>query len=319
MNVESIRVLLVEETPADAGLVKQLLGKSLSPHFDVAVVEKLATAIPLATTGCHDVILLDLSLPDSEGLEGLCELAAAVPHMPILVLGDQDDESMAFKAITLGAQDYLVKRQDDAGRLRRAVCYAIKRKAFEADLARRAHSDRLTGLANRALFEERLQLALARAKRTGDALALMFIDLDEFQRLDDAPSHDIRDEVLRIVADRVRRCVRESEAVARLGGNNFAVLLDPLLDETNPKTAAERILAIFREPLVIRCGAVCVTLSIGIAIFPDNASDSDTMLRCAEAAMIRAKSQGQSNCRVYVSQDQPFGAQFSAEALPKRH
>jgi len=319
LNVESIRVLLVEERPADAGLVKQLLGNSLSPQFDVAVVEKLAAAIPVATTGCHDVILLGLSLPDSEGLEGLCELAAAVPHMPILVLGDQDDESMAFKAITLGAQDYLVKRQDDAGRLRRAVCYAIKRKAFEADLARRAHSDRLTGLANRALFEERLQLALARAKRIGDALALMFIDLDEFKGLDDTPSHDTRDEVLRIVADRVRRCVRESEAVARLGGNNFAVLLDPLLDETNPKTAAERILAIFREPLLICDGAVRVALTIGIAIFPDNASDSDTMLRCAEAAMIRAKSQGQNNCGVYVSQDQPFGAQFTLDAGGNRH
>ena len=151
------------------------------------------------------------------------------------------------------------------------------------------------------------------------ASVFMFINLDEFKGLDDTPSHDIRDEVLRIVADRVRRCMRENEPVARLGEDEFAVLLDPLLDETNPKTAAEGILAIFREPLVIRGGAVRVTPSIGIAIFPDNASDSDALLRCAAAAMISAKSQGQNNCGVYVSQDQPFGAQFSCEAPAKRH
>lgn len=319
MNVESIRVLLIEDSPADAELVKRLLGKSLSPRIDVAAVEKLTAAIPLATTGCHDAILLDLSLPDARGLEGLRELAAAVPHTPILILSGLDDESTAFKAISQGAQDYLVKRQDDPDQLRRAICHAINRKAFEADFTRRAHLDRLTGLANRALFEERLRLALARAKRTGDALALMFIDLDGFKGANDTLGHEIGNEVLRVVADRFRSCVRENEAVARLGGNGFTVLLDPVVDVADTKAAAERILAVLREPLIVHGRAVRVPLSIGIALFPDNASDTDALLRCADAAMLRAKNQGQNDCQVYVSNEQPFGAQFVPDAPANRH
>lgn len=319
LKVEAIRVLLVEDSPADAELVKRLLGKSLSPCIDVAVVEKLTAAIPLAAAGCHEVILLDLSLTDAQGLEGLRELVAAVPHTPILILSGLDDESTALEAISHGAQDYLVKRWDDSGQLRRAICHAIKRKAFEADLAQRAHFDRLTGVANRALFDERLAHALARARRTGDQVALMFIDLDGFKAVNDTLGHEIGDEVLRLAADRVRRCARDNETVARLGGDEFAVLLDPLLDETKPTAAAERILAVFREPLTVAGRAVQVTLSIGVAVFPDNASDADALLRCADAAMFRAKSLGRNTSQLYVSHDQPFGTQFVLDARANRH
>ncbi|MCC7082550.1 MAG: GGDEF domain-containing protein, partial [Burkholderiales bacterium] len=152
-----------------------------------------------------------------------------------------------------------------------------------------------------------------------DQVALMFIDLDGFKAVNDTLGHEIGDEVLRLAADRVRRCARDNETVARLGGDEFAVLLDPLLDETKPTAAAERILAVFREPLTVAGRAVQVTLSIGVAVFPDNASDSDALLRCADAAMFHAKSLGRNTCQVYVSHDQPFGAQFVLDARANRH
>lgn len=299
MNIDPVRVLLIEDNSHDAELVGRLLNKCHAPRFDVTVVRTFAPAFSLASPNYCDVVLLDMALPDSHGLEGLQQLAAAVPCTPIVVLTGFDDEHLAFKAIGHGAQDYLMKHHNNSSHLRRAICYAIKRKHFEADLAKRAHYDRLTGLANRALFEERLEHALARAKRTSGRAALMFIDLDEFKAINDGQGHEVGDEVLRVVAKLLRSTMRESETVARLGGDEFTVLMEPITDVALVTVAAERILNVFQKPLMIFNKEVHVTPSIGAAIFPDHTSDSGSLLHHADAAMFRAKRLGRNNFQVY--------------------
>ena len=294
-----IRVLLIEDNRPDVVRVKRLLAQSKTPQFDLTVVERLAAAIPIVQGGYCDVVLLDLSLPDSLGLTSVQELVSAVPHAPIIVLTGLDEEPTAVKAIRHGAQDYLLKGGDDLGLLRRSIRYAIERKAFEARLAERAHFDPLTGLANRALFQERLKHALARAKRTDRRGALMFIDLDRFKAINDTLGHQVGDHVLQLAAEQLRRSVRQSETVARLGGDEFTILLDPVEDMTGTALAAKRILCALEAPLAVCGKEVSVTPSIGIAIFPDQATDPDSLLRYADAAMFRAKSLGRNNFQIY--------------------
>jgi diguanylate cyclase (GGDEF)-like protein len=286
-----IQVLLVEDNPRDAELVRRHLARNSEPQFEVTVAAELSSALSLAHRN-YDVVLLDLSLPDSRGLTSLEELIQALPNIPVVVLTGLEQEATAVQAIRHGAQDYLVKRSEDDGLLRRSVRFAIERKAFEIRLSARAHYDRLTGLANRALFEDRLANALARARRASGRIALMFIDLDGFKTINDTYGHDAGDEVLRRVGEQLCAAVRQSDTVARYGGDEFTVLLDPTNDAGAVTVTAERVLRAVNHPIRFSEGQLQTTPSIGIAMFPDHALDSATLVRYADMAMFRAKNLG---------------------------
>lgn len=294
MDSRLVRVLLVEDNAGDAALVREVLATSLE-RYELAVVQRLSAALPLAQRGACDIVLLDLSLPDAWGLQGLEALALAAPNVPILVLTGSQDDAMTAQALRKGAQDYLVKGEDGPAVVLRAMRHAIERKAFEARLVERAHFDGLTGLPNRALFCDRLDHALARAKRTRERAALLFVDLDGFKAVNDALGHDSGDEVLRMVAGELRRCVREGDTVARLGGDEFTVLLDPVSDAEAARAVAARILHAIEQPSVLSGVPVRLTASIGISVFPDHAADAAGLLRRADAAMFRAKQSGRNN------------------------
>ena len=133
------------------------------------------------------------------------ESAASPPTVPVVVLSGQEDEQVALKAVDHGAQDYLVKRHADSHLLSRAIRHAIQRKETELALARQALHDPLTGLPNRTLFVDRLQVALSRAARGEHRVAVMFLDLDCFKAVNDNFGHDAGDRLLRDVSDRLRR------------------------------------------------------------------------------------------------------------------
>lgn len=300
MDRERIRVLLVEDDANDAKIIARVLGRCAQPSCDWMRVGELSAAGALLQSGIVDVVLLDLSLPDCRGLAGLRELASKAPRVPIVVLTEREDQAVAIEAIRNGAQDYLVKGENDPLRLHRSLCYAIERKAFEARLAERAHFDQLTGLVNRALFEDRLEHAIARARRVQSRIALLFIDLDGFKAINDSLGHATGDEVLRFVAEKLRCCVRESESVARLGGDEFTILLDPIDDAAAAAVAAGRIISAMKVPLSIDGQRVEVTASIGVALFPDHCGDSETLLRHADSAMFRAKARGRNRFQMHA-------------------
>src|SRR5215218_3193691 len=185
-NTEPIEILLVEDNPGDARLVEILLAESgSSPGFEVSQAGRLDEALESLDRSDFDVILLDLSLPDSSGLETVDRTRVVAPGTPVVVLSGQDDEETALQALQGGAEDYLVKGRGDGELMARAIRYAIERKKAEERLAYLAQYDPLTGLANRALFHDRLEQALARAGRDGDMIALMFVDLDRFKAIND--------------------------------------------------------------------------------------------------------------------------------------
>jgi len=160
-------------------------------------------------------------------------------------------------------------------------------------LAHKANHDPLTGLANRALFESRLDAELLAARASGGRLALFFIDADRFKVINDELGHEAGDSVLCIIARRLRSKIRESDLVARLGGDEFAVLLTPLKDVSQAGRIACNMLESMIEPVELPIGEPLTTsLSIGIAIYPDHAIDAAGLLKKADEAMYQSKRSG---------------------------
>lgn len=183
----------------------------------------------------------------------------------------------------------LIEQARDLGK---RVGVAFAALAREAELILRAHHDDLTGLPNRALLSERLQQELARARRNGKQLALLFLDLDRFKSVNDTLGHDGGDQLLRAAGGRLSACVRECDTVARLGGDEFVVLLTGL---DNPQQAAKlagQLLALLSEPFEIAGSNCFIGASIGVSVFPADGSSAKELLKQADIAMYRAKAAG---------------------------
>lgn len=170
---------------------------------------------------------------------------------------------------------------------------AIEHSRFYDDLSFQAHHDSLTGLPNRALFDERLHHALASSAERKQSLALLYIDLDRFKQINDTLSHRTGDLLLAEVAHRMRRAVRPSDTVARIGGDEFNILLPEVSNVEEAQEIAERILrSVSEQPLSVEGRSIAVSISVGFAMFPGDASGADELRRRADAAMYGAKGRG---------------------------
>ena len=169
---------------------------------------------------------------------------------------------------------------------------ALSNSARDERLYRQAHFDALTGLPNRLLFRDRLAQELATATASGVRGALLYIDLDHFKRVNDTVGHAAGDQLLSIVAQRLRACVKEGDTVARLGGDEFTIVLRQVTDPDAVRAVAERIIAALEAPVNVAGRDHFVRASIGITLFPDDAAHIDELMRNADTAMYRAKDAG---------------------------
>jgi diguanylate cyclase (GGDEF)-like protein/PAS domain S-box-containing protein len=178
-----------------------------------------------------------------------------------------------------------------------------ERRALREHLAFAAIHDPLTSLPNRELFMDRLEVALGRATRGGHRVAVIFLDLDRFKLINDSLGHDVGDQVLQAVADRLRSVMRGGDTLARFGGDEFTVLCDEVNDETDAIEVAQRLVRVMGQPLVLESGEVFVSLSVGIALSSGGELGKVT-LRNADIAMYRAKDRGPSRIEVYREDDE---------------
>lgn len=296
-----IRLLLVEDDNVDALLTKDLLAEWSLEQFDITHVTRLSEAFACLTNRQYDAILLDLSLPDAYGIPALKQVQALCPTLPIIVLSSVTDQTLALQAVQHGAQDYLAKNQGHPDLLARSIRYAIERKRAEERMTYLAQYDQLTGLVNRTLFRDRLLQAMARSKRLRRPLGLLLLDLDRFKAVNDTLGHGTGDLLLKLVADRLRACVREVDTVARMGGDEFTIILEGCTTPDGVAAIAKRIIEAILEPFVVGEHQLSIGVSIGISLSPLQDHDADELLKHADLAMYKAKEQGGNTFQFYES------------------
>lgn len=406
-------ILLIEDNPGDARLVKTWLMEARLVD-DIVTVASLKEGVAWLANNQPSAILLDLSLPDSTGMDTVCAALKTAGKAPVVVLTGREDEEFALSVLACGAQDYLVKGNFDGGLLCRSIRYARERKGMqealesaqaqyraivedqtemicrflpdgtltfvnqafcrysgkspqeligtridrrifvedqeivgtmidrivpdqptvtfdnrttmrngeirwqqwtdrgifnasgkivefqsvgrditenkraEDELRYLATHDMLTHLPNRSLFYDRLEHAIARARRTEATLTVMLVDLDYFKQINDTYGHSVGDLVLRQMGDRLRSCLRISDTVARLGGDEFVVLIEENSD-VSYTTIAEKLISVLSE--AYRTGPIVhqTTASIGVSLFPQHGGDVEALVKNADIALYRAK------------------------------
>jgi diguanylate cyclase (GGDEF)-like protein/PAS domain S-box-containing protein len=163
-----------------------------------------------------------------------------------------------------------------------------------------AHHDSLTGLPNRTLYQDRIERAIQKAKRSQKYFMLLFIDLDHFKEVNDSLGHDVGDEVLLEVSKRLSQCIRAEDTLARLGGDEFTILLEDIEKIQDVSIVAQKILHIFKEPFIEGKHKLYLSCSIGISIYPDDGIEANDLLKYADNAMYKAKSEGRDNFQFYT-------------------
>lgn len=294
-----IKVLLVEDNANDARQALQMLHKAGRGQIEVTHVERLSTALRRLSLESFDAIIMDLTLVDTHGLDTLTLIQAAMARMPIVVLSDKADETLERQTMQRGAQDFLIKGQWSEEQLARAVRHAVERKRAERNLAYLAQHDPLTALANRTLFQDRLEQAIARAKRKKQEVGVVLLGLDRFKEINESLGRERGDELLVVTGERLRKCMREVDTVARLGGDEFTVLLEGINCKADMEIVGNRILTAFAEPFTAAGKPVPITASLGMSVYPLDAPDTETLLDHAAAAMAQAKEQGGNAYKLY--------------------
>jgi diguanylate cyclase (GGDEF)-like protein len=295
LDKPTIQVLLIEDNPADALLLREAVRDDALSLFEFAIAENLVSGLELLRRDQFDVVLLDLGLPDSQGLKSFETVHGAFPEKPVVVLSGSTDQRLALEAVQSGAQDYLVKGSTGWEMASRAMRYAIERKRMEERLHHMATHDALTGLPNRQLFHDRLIHAIELSRRLSTQknekweLAVMLLDLDNFKSANDTYGHPLGDILLQSVTEQLRNCVRESDTVARMGGDEFTLIFENVSGADDAEVLAKKVLATFDRPFELAGHEFRVTASIGISLYPRDGQDAETLLTHADIAMYRAK------------------------------
>ena len=287
-----IRVLLVENNPDDAKLALDLLQETEKRQIEVTHVERLSNALHRLGRESFDAILMDRAVVDTHGLDTLDLIQATLGRMPIVVLGEKDDEAADRQMIQHGAQDVVIKDGSTAEQLTRALRHAVERKKAEQNLSYLAQHDPLTTLANRVLFRDRMIHAVAMAKRKKHVVGLMLCGLDPFtetNRLIVAESGDL---LLKEAADRLKKCLREVDTAARLSGDDFTCLLEGINSRADMETVGDRILKAFAQPWAIEEQEMSVTVSLGLVVYPLDGQELNDLFARAKAAMDSAREAG---------------------------
>ncbi len=291
----SLRVLIIENSTEDAELlIRELRTGGYDPAYER--VETSAALVTALNKQTWDIVLSDYGLPQLTGVEALARVRERELDMPFIFISGTIGEAAAVEAMKAGAQDYVIKGNTSR------LLPMVERQLHEAAVRRQhqreeetveylAYHDALTDLPNRNVFYDRLQQAILTCYREKKPLAMLLLDLNQFKDVNDTFGHLYGDLLLRQIGPRVRKCLRESDTVARMGGDEFAILL-PNTPMEGASLAARKLLKAIEAPFLLKDVTLEVGVSIGIALYPEHGEESDVLFQRADTAMYVTKQAG---------------------------
>jgi diguanylate cyclase (GGDEF)-like protein len=296
----TIKILTVEDDDDHADLLAFALDQAKDRSYEIRRARSISEFLDQATLIRPDIILLDLHLPDSKGLETVHRALAGAHSAPIIVLTGSEGSEIGLQAVEYGAQDFLPKSELVSPLLSRAIDFAIQRGQAARVTEQKSLLDSVTGLGNRGCFMQQLESAIARAERNGGGFALAFIDLDGFKAVNDTYGHAAGDEVLATIGGRFRVHSRINDCLCRLGGDEFVILLDGVVELDQAVSAAERYTTAIETPIPLRAAAnarAYVGASLGLALWRLDGINAQTLLSAADARMYANKASRKRNRR----------------------
>jgi len=284
-----IKILFIEDNPGDIRMIREMLLDIKGVRFETESSKKLSDGLKRLSEVTFDALLLDLGLPDSSGMETLVQVVSQYPELPVIVLTGLADEQAGVRAVHQGAQDYLTKGGINSDLLIRSIRYAIERKRLLTEMRNLSLRDHLTGLYNRrgffALTEQRFKVA----RRENTRLLFIIADLDGLKAINDTYGHELGDHAIRDAADILKDTFRESDIIGRIGGDEFAVVVDE-----NVPASAETVTTRLRDKIDVfkkeHVRHYQLSISVGIAhCDPSSACSIDEMLAEADKLMYQQK------------------------------
>lgn len=289
-HARAVRVLLIEGVQPKLGVCGML--ERYPAPIELVQADDLVAALAHLALDTFDVVLFALSSGGDLGRKALRRVLVSVLNVPVIVLALVSDAKPAQQSITSGVQDFWLSPDDSGEQLVRTIASAIARRSSLDQLVHRANYDRVTGLPSRYLFEDRLHHAAAQAERHDRPLAVLFVDVDRFKEVNDRLGHRMGDRVLKVIAERISGVARRVDTAARIGGDEFAIILENLERVEDASSVAQKMLDALAEPFTVRNHRIEITCSIGISLFLFDGTDAQSLLDHADRAMFRAKRAG---------------------------
>jgi len=304
-NMERQKLLIVDDIPENL----QGLACVLMDNYEVFAATNGNDALTAARIQMPDLILLDVMMPGMDGYEVFAGLKqdGGTSDIPVIFITAKTDAESETRALSAGAVDFIHKpfnKEVVRSRVKLQLELVRQRRHLEKlnrQLVHIAYHDALTDLPNRTMFFDLVAKALALARRSQTNLAVIFIDLDRFKQVNDNYGHAVGDQVLQVVAARISDCVRESDSVGRIGGDEFVLLLQDISSEDAAVMVAEKIRDAMNQPLTVSGLTLSISSSIGVAIYPEHGNNAAELVKSSDAAMYLAKECGRDNVKVFTS------------------
>jgi two-component system cell cycle response regulator len=312
------RVLLADSSLSTRVKISETLGAN---DHAVTLADTTVEALALSRQQRFDLIILNLHIGNEDGLRLVSQFRSQddTRQVPILLIVDEFDTPRLIKGLDIGANDYLVKpidRNELIARVRTQVRRRRYQDRLRANYERSlslALTDSLTGLYNRRYLADHLERSLQRARETGKPVSVVLIDIDHFKQVNDGHGHAVGDEVLRAVAQRVNGNLRNFDMVARLGGEEFVIVMPDTPGEIGYMVAERLRDRVARDPIVTASGKLNVTISMGVAAYAGGDETPDDLIKQADAAMYQAKRSGRNRVHAHESVPVVAGKESLAE------
>ena len=302
MHKAETRLLLVGGELNEFRRIEALLAAARGSHFDVRWCEHFDAAGDVLQSEEFDALLLDCQRDPEPAFKLLQQLNERGCGAPILAITRTVDCPSAQVALSLGASDFLSLDKLDSYVLQRCIGYAVDKHLTDQKLQQLNLSDPLTGVANRLLFLQKLDQAVKQGAEQQSQFALMIINLDGFTEINNRYGSERGDQLVVRMAQRLSRCVRKSDLIARVGADEFTLILEDCHTREDVQLVAAKVIDVLAEPYPLDGQSIIASCSVGVAVFPEAADHLEGILKAANTAMLSVKAQRGSNFALFAQE-----------------